>query len=112
MGESIKGGVKKQLTSLMGAFFMPKVARKMKDKHGIVEPEAEFKQELDHWVTSGLAGKDFFGDDKPDFIDCSVFGVLHSSHRLGVIELASQNNADFEAWYERCMPLMSTMNKN
>ncbi|CAA6828140.1 MAG: Unknown protein [uncultured Thiotrichaceae bacterium] len=101
------GFIKKKLTGFMGAMVMPKVARKMKIKHRIDDTEAEFKQAIDKWVNDGLAGKDYFGGETPDFIDCSVFGVLHSSHNLGVIQLASDHNSDFAEWYRRCLPHMT-----
>jgi microsomal prostaglandin-E synthase 2 len=102
------GWFKGKMIHLMGAFVMPKVAKKMQAKHTIVDVEAEFLAEIDYWVNDGLQGKDFFGGDQADFIDCSVFGVLHSSYELGVIELAKQHNATFYRWYMACYPLMTT----
>jgi len=101
------GWFKGKLIRVMGAFVMPKVARKMQAKHNIVNVENEFLAEIDYWVEKGLAGNAFFGGDKADFIDCSVFGVLHSSHELGVISLAKQHNALFSPWYEKCVALMT-----
>lgn len=92
---------------IAGSLVMPKVARKMKAKHNIDNPEEEFKQAIDHWVNKGLNGQHFFGGEQADFVDCSVFGVLHSSHQLGVIKLASEHNILFKQWYQRCQPLMS-----
>ena len=86
---------------------MPRVATKMKLKHHIEDVEKEFLGAIDHWINNGLAGKTFFGNDKPDFVDCSVFGVLRSSDELGVIELAKSHNADFATWYNACYPMMN-----
>ena len=101
------GWLKKKLIRLAGALMMPKVAKKMKAKHNIENPATEFLAEIDHWVNDGLQGKAYFGGDKPDFIDCSVFGVLRSSDELGVIDMAKQHNAAFSTWYNACYPLMS-----
>jgi len=98
---------KRKVVRLMGAFVMPRVATKMKLKHHIEDVEKEFLSAIDHWINNGLAGKTFFGNDKPDFVDCSVFGVLRSSDELGVIELAKSHNADFATWYNACYPMMN-----
>jgi len=91
---------------IAGAFMMPKVAKKMKVKHSIENPKEEFLAEIDHWVNDGLRGKAYFGGDEPSFVDCSVFGVLRSSHELSVVDMAKQHNASFATWYDACFPLM------
>ncbi len=101
------GWFKGKLVHLMGAFVMPRVATKMKLKHNIENVEKEFLAAIDHWVEDGLAGHAFFGKDKPDFVDCSVFGVLRSSDQLGVIQLAKVHNNDFAKWYDACYPMMN-----
>lgn len=92
---------------VMGAFMMPKVAKKMKAKYHIENPKTEFLAEIDHWVNDGLNGQAYFGGDQPDFVDCSVFGVLRSSHELSVVDMAKQHNAGFATWYDGCFALMS-----
>ena len=101
------GWFKGKLVRLMGSFVMPRVATKMKHKHNIEDVEKEFLAAIDHWVSDGLAGKTFFGDQQPDFVDCSVFGVLRSSDQLGVISLAKAHNSDFSKWYDACYPMMN-----
>lgn len=98
---------KGKMVRLMGAFVMPRVATKMKLKHNIDDVEKEFLLAIDHWVNNGLAGKAFFGDEKPDFVDCSVFGVLRSTDQLGAVQLAKSHNADFGKWYDACYPMMN-----
>ncbi|MEE9351188.1 MAG: glutathione S-transferase family protein [Thiotrichaceae bacterium] len=100
--------IKRTMVKFAGSIVMPKVAKKMKAKYGIEDASGEFLTAIDKWVDSGLNGQPFFGGDQPDFIDCSLFGVLHSSHDLGVITLASEHNADFTTWYNACLPLMSS----
>jgi microsomal prostaglandin-E synthase 2 len=101
------GWFKGSILRVMGSIVMPKVAKKMKAKYGIEDAQSEYLAEIDHWVSDALNGKAFFGGDKPDFVDCSVFGVLNSSHKLGVIDLAKQHNNGFAAWYDACLPLMT-----
>ena len=98
---------KGKMVRLMGAFVMPRVATKMKLKHNINDVEQEFLSAIDHWVNKGLAGNAFFGHDKPDFVDCSVFGVLRSGDQLGIISLAKAHNAGFGKWYDACYPMMN-----
>ncbi|MCK5896290.1 MAG: glutathione S-transferase C-terminal domain-containing protein, partial [Cocleimonas sp.] len=100
------GWFKGKMIRLMGSFVMPRVATKMKRKHNIEEVEKEFLEAIDHWVTEGLSGKPFFGDNRPDFVDCSVFGVLRSGDQLGVISLAKAHNKTFARWYDACYPMM------
>ena len=86
---------------------MPRVAKSLQSKYNIKEPQAEYLSAIDHWVDNGLATKEFFGGDKPDFVDCSVFGVLNSCHNLGPVKLATQHNSAFTDWYNRCMTSMA-----
>ncbi len=108
MGNTKMGPIKRFMTKIAGSIVMPKVAKKMKAKYGIEDANAEFLVSIDKWVTSGLNGNPFFGGEQPDFIDCSMFGVLHSSHNLGVVSLASEHNPAFAEWYNACLPHMST----
>ena len=101
------GGIKGLIVPFFGALIMPKVARKMKEKHNIQDPQAEFLTALDHWVDKGLKGQDFYGGEKAGFVDCSVFGVLNSVEKLGAVTLAKKHNPTFAEWYERCAPLMT-----
>lgn len=100
-------GLKGFFVSMAGALIMPKVARKMKEKHNINNPKSEYLEGIDHWVNDGLQGKTFYGGDKPSFVDCSVFGVLSSGHELGTVKMAMDHNKDFALWYDKCYPLMS-----
>ena len=100
-------GFKKALIGFGGSIVMPKVARKMKEKHGIVNVKAEFLNEIDKWVDEGLKGQPYYGGDQASFVDCSVFGVLSSGHQLGVVKLAMQHNKDFAIWYDKCYPYMT-----
>ncbi len=101
------GTAKKLLVRTMGALAMPKVTKKIMHKYNITAPKAQFLEGIDHWVDNGLKGQPFHGGDKPSFIDCSFFGILHSSERLGVTQLAKQHNQTFANWYDACKPMMS-----
>jgi microsomal prostaglandin-E synthase 2 len=104
---SSAGGIKGFIVPLFGALIMPKVARKMKEKHNIQDPQAEFLTAIDHWVAKGLKEQNFYADTEAGFVDCSVFGVLNSVEKLGAVTLAKQHNQGFSDWYERCKPLMT-----
>ncbi|MEE9303169.1 MAG: glutathione S-transferase family protein [Thiotrichaceae bacterium] len=108
MASTQMGSIKRLLIKFAGAIVMPKVARKMKAKYGIEDADSEFLAAIDKWVDNGLNGNPFFGGEQPDFIDCSLFGVLHSSHDLGVVALATEHNEAFTSWYNACVPLMSS----
>ena len=101
------GWLKSKLVRFAGAIAMPKVARKMKAKHNIVNAESEYLDAIDHWVEKGLKGNNFFGGDSANFVDCSVFGVLNSCHQLGVVKRAMHHSKEFALWYNRCHPLMA-----
>ncbi len=101
------GWFKGKIVRFAGAIAMPKVARKMKDKYNIVNAETEFLEAIDHWAQNGLKGNEFYGGDKPDYVDCSVFGVLNSCHELGIVKRAMQHSKEFALWYNRCHPLMT-----
>lgn len=101
------GGFKGFIVPLVGAMIMPKVARKMKQKHNIKNPEKEYLEGIDYWVDEGLKGKTFYGGEEASFVDCSVFGVLRSGHQLGIIKLAKDHHKDFAVWYDKCYSLMS-----
>jgi microsomal prostaglandin-E synthase 2 len=92
---------------LGGSIVMPKVSKKLKTKHNIVDEKAEFLVAIDHWVEQGLDGKNFFGGEQADFVDCSVFGVLRAGDQLGVVSMAKAHNPTFSQWYDRCAPIMS-----
>lgn len=101
------GWFKGKLVRFAGAIAMPKVARKMKQKHNIVDVETEYLDAIEHWVNNGLKDQAFYGGREPSFVDCSVFGVLRSGHQLGVIKLTKNHNKHFAIWYDKCYPMMS-----
>jgi len=101
------GWLKGKFVRFAGALAMPKVARKMKEKHNIDNVETEYLDAIDYWIEKGLKGKAFYGGDKPSFVDCSVFGVLRSGHKLGIVKLARNHNKYFAVWYDKCYPMMS-----
>lgn len=97
------GWLKTKFIRFFGAIAMPKVAKKMKAKYNIVNANDEYLAAIDHWSNNGLENKTFFGGNKPDFIDCSVFGVLNSCHNLGPVQIAMAHNQVFKDWYNACM---------
>ena len=102
------GWLKTKLVRFAGSIAMPKVAKKLQAKYNIENPRDEYFTEIDHWVNEGLSSRAFFGGKKPDFVDCSVFGVLNSCHELGPVNMAKQHNQRFAEWYENCKKIMAT----
>ena len=88
-------------------FFVRLVANKMKLKHNIQNPAAEFQTALAHWVDNGLVGKDFYAGEQPGLVDTSVFGVLRSAQGMGILEAAATTNPAFGRWYEACRVKMA-----
>jgi len=101
------GWLKTKLVRFAGSIAMPKVAKKLQTKYNIEDPKTEYLAAIDHWSNNGLDGKIFYGGDQPDFVDCSVFGVLNSCHQLGPVKMAMQQNLAFADWYNRCLTEMS-----
>lgn len=101
------GWLKTKLIRFAGALLMPKVAKKLTSKYHIEDATSEYLAAIDHWSKNGLATKPFFGGEQPDFVDCSVFGVLHSCHELGLVTMAMQQNTSFADWYNRCITTMA-----
>lgn len=101
------GWLKGRMIRFAGAIAMPKVARKMKQKHNISDVKSEYLNAIDYWVENGLKEQPFYGGASPSFVDCSVFGVLRSGHQLGIIKLAKHHNKYFAIWYDKCYPMMS-----
>lgn len=91
----------------VGSFVMPRVARKMKAKHGIDDAPAEFLQAIDHWVAEGLQGQAFVAGEQAGMIDASAYGVLRSAAGMDVLEKAFVHNRNFERWYKSCAALMA-----
>ncbi len=102
------GAVKGFFVRLVGAMVMPRVANKMKLKHSIQNPAAEFQTALAHWVDKGLAGNAFYGGEQPGLVDTSVFGVLRSAQGMGILEAAATSNPTFGSWYAACRSSMDT----
>lgn len=100
-------GIKGFIVRLGGSLVMPKVARKMKAKHHIVDAPAEFAAAIDHWVADGLAGQVFFGGEQPDLVDTSVFGVLNSVAGLGILAPEKARSTEFARWYAACAATMA-----
>lgn len=104
------GALKTAFFRFAGAIAMPKVAKKLQAKYDIKDAKSEYLAAIDHWVNKGLAGKTFYGGEQPNFVDCSVFGVLSSCQKLGPVDLAKQHNARFNDWYQACASTLSSTN--
>lgn len=99
--------VKAFFVRFMGAMAMPRVAVRMKKKHDIQDAKHELHDALDRWVEEGLQGKAFFAGEEAGIVDAAVYGVLHSTHGMKVLENALARNLQLAAWYQVCDQLMA-----
>lgn len=95
----------RQITCLVGAAIMSKVAKKKALKLGITDPVNELKSAIDKWVNEGLKGQTFYGGNQPSIADLSVFGVLRSTEQLDVVDIACEHEPVFATWYAKCKQL-------
>ncbi len=98
----------RQLTCLVGAAIMSKVAKKKALKLGITDPINELKTAIDKWVNEGLKGQAFYGGEQPSIADLSVFGVFRSTEELDVVNIARQHAPAFATWYASCKKLTAS----
>lgn len=102
------GRFKRQMTRLLGAAIMSKVARKKALKLGISDPIEGVKKAVDRWVAEGLQGRAFNGGDAPSIADLSVFGVFRATEKLEVVDIACSHRPAFADWYQQCKQLTAS----
>jgi len=99
------GFFKRQFVRMAGAMVMSRVAQKKARSRGIDNAEEGLRAAVDHWISAGLAGRQFHGGMQPDLADLAVFGVFRSTDGLAAVELARQHNPAFADWYDRTKSL-------
>jgi len=94
--------MQRQMIKYSGAFVMTLVAKKIKKREGIEDPTTFLKSQIQEWTT-GLAGRDFMGGDKPSVADIAVFGI---SRAVGTLKagVSFKEDALFWSWLERQGP--------
>lgn len=82
-----------------GAFVMTLVAKKIKKREGITEPDSFLREKSAEWA-KGLEGRPFLGGEKPNAADIAVYGITRSVAGLRAGRVLEENTA-FLAWILR-----------
>lgn len=89
----------KRMIKYSGALIMSMVAKKIKKREQIEDPEIFLQQKAQEWA-AGLEGRSFMGGDSPNGADMAVYGIFQSVVNLPAGKTL-RSNALFNAWYER-----------
>jgi microsomal prostaglandin-E synthase 2 len=89
----------RSLIKYSGAIVMKMVAKKSKEKLGIVDAAKNFETLLSEW-TEGLANEKYMGGESPNGADVAVYGIILSLRGLPAASKVSQH-PEFSAWCER-----------
>lgn len=89
----------KQSIRFSGALVMTLVAKKIKKREGIDNPESFLKQKSKEWA-EGLSGRPFMGGENPGAADIAVYGILQAVAGLPA-EKALIADQDFLSWTQR-----------
>ena len=82
-----------------GAFVMTLVAKKIRKREQIDNPDEFLKQKAGEWA-EGLSGRSFMGGQKPNGADLAVFGITRSVQGLRAGK-ALEENPVFRDWLKR-----------
>lgn len=93
------GWLEKRVIKYSGALAMTLVAKKIRKREGIEQPDLFVRQKTKEW-TDGLSGHPFMGGDTPQASDIAVFGIARSVAGLRAGKLFKENQ-EFDAWMER-----------
>jgi len=91
--------LEKRMIKYSGALAMTLVAKKIKKREQIDQPDLFLKQKTKEW-TEGLKGRPFMGGDTPSGSDFAVFGIIQSVSGLRAGDLLKENQ-EFDAWMKR-----------
>lgn len=88
-----------RLIKYSGAFIMTLVAKKIRTREGIKDPQAFLEKMTNEWV-EGLHGQKFMGNDAPAAADIAVFGISRAVGRLKAGKIFEKNQ-EYWAWLRR-----------
>lgn len=94
------GWFQSRMIKYSGAFVMSLVAKKIRTREGIINPDDFVKRMMSEWTT-GLAGRKFMGDEKPSASDIAVFGISRSVAALPRPNSLFHGNVVFWEWFTR-----------
>ena len=89
----------KRMIKYSGAFIMTLVAKKIKKRENIENPETFLRQMTTEW-TEGLAGNAFMGGESPNAADIAVYGITQVVSDLKAGKIFRENKA-YDAWMNR-----------
>ena len=93
------GWTDKLLIKYSGAAVMTLVAKKIRKRRGITNPEVFLRYKVAEWCL-GLAGKPFMGGQRPAAADIAVYGISRVVAGLSAGKIFREN-AVFSAWLDR-----------
>lgn len=82
-----------------GAFVMTLVAKKIRTREGITDPDVFLREKASEWA-KGLKGSSFMGGEKPNAADVAVYGITRSVMGLRAGKILEEN-AVFLSWLSR-----------
>jgi microsomal prostaglandin-E synthase 2 len=88
----------KRMIKYSGAFIMTLVAKKIKKRESIENPEAFLRQMTAEWA-EGLKGDFFMGGRVPNGADLAVFGITQVVSDLKAGKIFRENKA-YDAWMD------------
>jgi len=99
----------KMTIKFSGAFIMTLVAKKIRTREGIDNPDVFLRQKAAEWE-KGLNGKHFMGGDHPNGADLAVFGITKAVAGLRAAKVLEENTV-FADWYRRTQNLIQRRNE-
>jgi len=87
-----------RLIKYSGAFIMTLVAKKIRKREAIEDPQAFVQKMTKEWV-DGLEGRKFMGGDSPSAADIAVFGISRAVGSLRAGKLFEKNR-EFWIWLQ------------
>lgn len=96
----------KRMIKYSGALVMTLVAKKIKKRENITQPDLFLKEKAKEWV-EGLSGRPFMGGITPGGADIAVFGIVRSVAGLRAGALLEEN-LEFKTWMEKMQGTVNT----
>ena len=96
----------KRVIKYSGAVVMTLVAKKIKKREQIDDPDLFLKEKLKEWI-EGLADRPLMGGQTPNGADLAVFGIVQSVAGLRAGKIL-QENQEFNAWMNRTKETLHT----
>jgi len=89
----------KRMIKYSGALIMTMVAKKIKKRENINDPELFLNQKAKEWAV-GLNDRPFMGGDQPNGADLAVYGIFQSIANLPAAKIM-RHNSIFDGWVEQ-----------